>query len=121
MKKFLLYLTLTLTLLVFILVMNTGQYLKAPMGKEDNVPRYMKNVRIDIENSEWDSAKKNIKELDSAWHKVIPRIQFSVERTEINQLSVSLARLKGAINTENKAASLIELEEASKHWEQIDK
>ena len=44
--------------------------------------------------------------------------QFSMERNEINQLDVSLARAGAAI-TVRSAGALMELEEAARHWHNL--
>lgn len=47
------------------------------------------------------------------------RVQFSSERGEINELTTSIARLKGAIMAKDKPGALMELYEAYSHWNDL--
>ena len=49
---------------------------------------------------------QDIASIDFAWKKIIPRIQFSVERDEIYNISLNIARLRGSISAEDKTSTL---------------
>lgn len=116
MIKFLLYKILpTLTLVFFILIMNSGQTFQA----RDNILTYLPQVRSNINEDQWDKASQNLKSIQSAWGRVVKRIQFSVERDEINNLQHSLARLKGYIEAQDKSGAYAELEEVKETWEDL--
>ena len=55
------------------------------------------------------------------WDKVVNRVQFSAERNELDDLSMSIARLKGAIQAQDKPTGLTELSEAYEHWKNLGK
>ena len=44
-----------------------------------------------------------------------------MERSEKNDLNVSLARIKGDLDAESKTQALIELREAREHWDNLGK
>lgn len=121
MRRFLTIAIPIVTLALFICIMLSGSILKKPLGKNDDVPQAIENILQDINQDNWMEANKDIELLEKAWKKVIRRIQFSAERDEINYVSTSIARLRGAALVEDKANSVIELKEAYHHWRTIGK
>lgn len=105
-----------ITLVIFIVVMLSGNYFKRPIGKDDDVVGFIEIVIEDVNNENWVEADKNREKLKHAWSKIVKRIQFSSERSEMNELDASLARLKGAIMAKDKGLSLAELNVAYEHW-----
>jgi len=119
MKKFITFAIPIVTLTAFILLMLGGNYLKRPLNSSENVLAYTK---ISIEHAKverWDLLKQDVVNIDYAWKKIIPRIQFSVERDELYNISLNVARLKGAITSEDKASTLIELNEIIENWDEL--
>jgi hypothetical protein len=107
------------TLLLFICIMFSGNILKKPLGEDDNIPKSIDDIIEAVNNEAWDEANGKFRSLESAWDKLIFRVQFGSERDEINKLSTSIARLKGAMEAEDKAESLMELYEAYNHWDRL--
>lgn len=116
MKKFLAKGIPIITLVIFILVMLSGNYFKRPIGKNDDVVGFIEVIIKDVNNENWEEADKNREKLEDTWSKIVKRIQFSSERSEINELDASLARLKGAIMAKDKGLALVELNVAYEHW-----
>lgn len=108
-------------LLIFIAIMLSGNYLKRPLGKDDNLPKAIKVVMENVSEERWEEASKNTEILSDVWTKIIKRVQYSSERDEINALDVNIARLQGAILSKDKSSALIELSEAYEHWENLGK
>ncbi|BDR66019.1 hypothetical protein N072000002_02510 [Clostridium tetani] len=108
-----------ITLVIFILVMLSGNYLKRPIGKDDDVVGFIEIVIEDVNDENWEVADKNREKLEDAWNKIVKRIQFSSERSEMNELDASLARLKGAIMAKDKGLALAELNVAYEHWKSL--
>jgi hypothetical protein len=121
MRKFMVISIPIVTLAFFILIMLSGDFLKKPLGKDDNIPKIIEEITSDLNNENWEQVIKETEKLEAAWRKVIARIQFSGERDEINSLSMNIARLRGAITARNKSNALVELSEAYEHWEDIGK
>lgn len=105
---------------ISILVMLSGEILKKPMSSDDNFEKYIKNLEMDLKTSNWQDAEDNIKKLMVAWRKVQKRVQFSVERDDMNRLSLSLARIEGAVKSKNRDSALVDLYEALEHWENLE-
>lgn len=118
-RKFLVLTIPIVTLVLFVLVMFSGDFLKYPLGQDDNIPEAIATVMQDVNNENWDRARQSTDHLEKAWDKVVKRIQFSLERDEINAFSTSLARLQGALQAQDKSAMLIELNEAYEHWRDL--
>lgn len=119
MRKFLVAFIPIVTILVFIVVMLSGNYLKKTKVVNSSFVELVQLVEQDVNNDKWEEAKSHAEELQEVWDKLINRTQFSSERDEINELNVSLARLQGAIVANNKALAMDGLYEAYEHWDQL--
>ncbi|MEW9094289.1 MAG: DUF4363 family protein [Clostridiaceae bacterium] len=106
-------------LIVFIVIMLSGSYLKKPLGKDDNLPLIIEATIDQVNHENWKQVDENINLLDDAWKKIVKRIQYSSERDEINSLGASLARLRGAVMAQDKSSALMELNEAYEHWRNL--
>lgn len=121
MRKFLIVTIPIVTIALFICIMLSGSILKKSFGKNDDVSQCIDDMIQMVEKEAWDEASKNVEDLDKAWKKVKIRVQFSAERDELNYLSTNIARLRGAIEAEDKSNALMELNEAHSHWKDIGK
>lgn len=121
MRKFFVIFIPIAFLVISVLIMISGQYLKNPRGDWDDVPRHMDIITQAVKSDNWTLAEKNTSELETAWDAIVKRVQFSSERDEINALNVSLARLKSSISSRDKTLSLMELSETRQHWNDLGK
>ena len=119
MRRFLFYLVPSLILILSIAIMIGGPYLKNPKSDDENIAVYIEKVMEDIKNEHWEEAHENLEKLKSAWKKILPRIQFSIERDEAIEIDVNLARLKGLIFGKDQAAALAELNETAERWKNL--
>lgn len=116
MRKFFVIFTPIAIVAITALIMLSGEFLKKPTGDMDNVPKYMDTITKAVQSEDWKSAEENASKLEDAWKIIVKRVQFSGERNEINDLNVSIARIKASINVQDKSAALMELSEAGQHW-----
>ena len=121
MRKLLVIAIPIVVLVFFVLVMLSGDVLKQSLGKDDNVPQSIEAVIQDVSRDNWEAALQNTDALERVWDKVVTRVQFSVERNEINAFSTNIARLKGALQAKDKSIALTELNEAYEHWKDLGK
>jgi hypothetical protein len=121
MRKFLVIAIPIVTLVLFILVMESDIFLKRPLGKNDSIPNSIDAIVHDIQKDNWDKANKDTDNLSEVWKKIVKRVQFSSERDEINAFSINLARLRGSILAKDKSGAFSELYEAYEHWEDLGK
>lgn len=108
-----------LVMLLFALFLTSDWLTKQPTGSEDDVQLWLQTVQRDVLSADWEAADSDWRRLQAAWQRVTRRVQFTVERDEIRGLSLSLARLQGAILAEDQAAALSELGEAAEHWRDL--
>jgi hypothetical protein len=101
--------------------MISDNFLKKPMGTDDNMPEYIQSIMQDISGDKWNEASNKTEQLSKAWKKVVKRIQFSAEKDEMDALSTSIARLRGAIEAKDKPGAFMELNEIYQHWEDVGK
>ncbi|AOR23710.1 DUF4363 family protein [Clostridium taeniosporum] len=121
MRKFLVITIPIVTLIFFVAIMLSGGILKKSLVENHNIPESIQLIVQDVESENWENASDKVKLLSDTWEKIVKRIQFSSERDEINSFEASIARLTGAIMARDKSASLIELNEAYKHWDGLAK
>jgi len=108
-----------LTIVIFVMIMNGGLYMKKSRSELDNVLKHIETAKQKTKEGKWEEASLHTEKIEKAWKKVMPRIQFSVERDQINNFEVAIARLKGFLEAEDKAGSLAELSEAEEHWRDL--
>jgi hypothetical protein len=118
-KKYIIIAIPILMIAIFILIMVSDNFLKKPMGDDDDVPAFIQSIIQDIISDKWDSAEDKTEQLSKAWRKVVNRIQFSAEKDEINEFDMNLARLRGAIIAKDKSNAIMELTEAKEHWDNV--
>ena len=119
MKKFISYTIPIVTLTVFVLIMLSGNYFKKPRNSSEDVVSFVE-LSVGHANSEkWDKLEQDVTNIDFAWKKIIPRIQFSVERDEIYNISLNIASLRGSIASKDKSSTLIELNEIIENWNEL--
>src|SRR5690554_1185712 len=97
MRKFLIVAIPIVVLILFILIMHSGNILKRPLGQDDDIPQSINNMIEVVNNDSWEEASNRLKDLEKAWDKVVRRVQFGAERDEINKFYTCLARLQGAV------------------------
>jgi uncharacterized protein YfkK (UPF0435 family) len=120
MKKFIRYIPPAIILLVSIGIMTTGGVLKQPFGETDDVIKYINHIESNVKENKWEEAEENMGKLTDAWNKVKKRIQFSVERNELNDFTRNLARLKGAIIGRDTNGIWIELSAIKEDWNHLE-
>jgi hypothetical protein len=116
MRKFLVISIPIVTLILFIIIMLSDNYLKNPISNGDNIPLTIEEIRQEIEKDNWEESIKKTDNLSNAWDKVVKRIQFSAEKDEIDGFYMNLSRLRGAIAAMDKSNAFMELNEAYEHW-----
>ncbi len=119
MRKFLVIIIPIVTLILFVLIMFSGNILKHPLGKDDNIPESIQLIIQDIDSENWEEANIKTENLSNTWEKIVKRIQFSSERDEINSFSTNIARIRGTIMAKDKSSSFAELNEAYDHWKEL--
>lgn len=120
MQKLFYYLIALAILIAFVAIMNSGDYLRKPFSSHDNVALCVNNMEKHILNENWEEVNNDYKELKKAWGIVVKRIQFSVEKDEINYIKINMARLGAYIKVEDKAEALAELYELEEHWNNLN-
>lgn len=121
MKKLLLALIPIALLAFFITIMLSGNYFKKPRNPSEDIVSFMQSTVSNIDKEDWNNVNKDIVSLEKAWKSIVPRIQFSVERDEMYNIGVNIARLKGASAAKDKSGALMEIYEMKENWEELTK
>lgn len=121
MKKFITYFIPIVTLTIFVLIMLSGNYFEKPRNPSEDVIAFVELSIKHAKVEKWDTLSQDVVSIDYAWKKIIPRIQYSVETDEIQNINLNIARLRGSIASEDKASALIELNEIVENWDELTK
>jgi hypothetical protein len=119
MKKFISYSIPIIALAVFVLIMLSGSYLKKPRNSSEDVIAFTQISIVHAKAEKWDMLKDDVTSISTAWNKIIPRIQFSVERDEIYNINLNISRLRGSIASQDKSSTLMELYEIIENWNEL--
>lgn len=120
-RKWLIYLIPTVFLLFSIALMTGGSLLKEPFGEDDRLKEAIQKLEADVKNKQWKQARDHAQYALTAWNKVVNRIQFSVEREYMLEISGSLARIKGGIEAEDDKAIMEEIYFFYDLWDNLGK
>lgn len=105
-----------LVIVVSLFIMQGGSLIKGPTSAEDDVSGLMNTLERNVLAGEWGNAEAVARELVATWSEMIPRVQFSGERRELQDLTTSLHRLVGYTMAQDVGGALAELAEAREHW-----
>ncbi len=114
MNKVLGYLFPVLLLIIFIFIMNSSDFVK-----DDNINKYINLLNNKLINEQWDNTEIYFLKLENTWEKNVNLLQFSVERSEIRNISSAIARLQGSLTAKDKSEALIELSNIEHIWNQL--
>lgn len=108
-RKWLLYTIPILMLLLFGAIFNGGDFLKKPFGSDDRLLHSIQQLEKETKEKNWIEAKKRSTYATKAWNKISNRVQYSVERDYMYDISGTLARIKGGIEAEDDKAIIEEI------------
>lgn len=103
-----------LALAIFIMTMQPTRMEKQQFA------HHIQGMETHIKAEEWDNALNELQGLEEVFYQVRPRIQFSLERGEINDIELSFARIKGYLKAKDEAGALVSTLEARLHWLHLD-
>lgn len=106
-------------LIIFIFIMQGGCYYIYSLPDKDLIPRHVNQLETDLKAGQWDNAREDLQQLDTAWEKVIPAIQLHAEMDAIDGIKADLARLNGSIEAKDPGLALAEINELFEHWENL--
>lgn len=109
MNKLLLYALPLLFICLAALLLTGGGWLKKPLGHNDDLLLHIEHVETYIDALEWDKAKKAHRKAANAWDIISKRVQFSVERDDMQAIQETIAKIEGGIQEENPSQVYPEL------------
>ncbi|WP_179107225.1 DUF4363 family protein [Sediminibacillus massiliensis] len=118
-KKLSLTFALHFTLACFVAIMISGSYLKEPFGQDDQLYKRMTQLETHITKQDWDRAEADLIYLEKAWDKVSKRVQFSVEKGNMAEISGILARIEGGIVSRDISSTREEIHFFYYQWDEI--
>lgn len=118
-RRLLIYTLPILFLSVSIAVMISGGFLKQPLGEDDRLLETIQQLETHVQKKEWAKAKMAINHAIKAWQKIANRIQFSVERESMFEISGTLARIRGGIEAEDDKGVITEIYLFYELWDSL--
>jgi len=79
-----------------------------------------KLIEEQVIRAQWDEAESELRTLEKVYSAARPRIQFSMERNEMNDVEVSLTRLHSYLVAADSTGALVSTEEARYHWANLN-
>ncbi|KGM98456.1 hypothetical protein Z968_00455 [Clostridium novyi A str. 4552] len=120
-NRFIKYLIPVSLLVLFVIVMLSGRYLKEPKNSSDDMMSFVYSAIDNCNSENWDKVQYDTENIKSAWEKIQKRIQFSVERGQLYDMEINIARIRGAAKARDKNNLLIELIEIIENWNELSK
>ncbi|MCL7748380.1 DUF4363 family protein [Halalkalibacter alkaliphilus] len=119
MRKTLLYAVPVTFILVSLTLMISGGWLKEPMGDQDELLKSVQNIEQHVKRNEWQEAKREHTYTKKAWTIVSKRIQYSVGKESLSEVSQILSRMEGAIEANDANVTLVEAYSFYELWENL--
>ncbi len=101
--------------------MTSANLLKEPLGKDDRLLEAIQELEENVNHKRWQASQKNLVYAEKAWHKVVNRVQYSVEREYMYQISETLARMKGGIKAKDEETIMAEIYVFYDLWKNLGK
>lgn len=118
-NKFIKYLVPVSLLALFVIVMLSGKYLKQPRNSSDDMMSFVYSAIDNCKAENWDQVQYDTDNIKKAWEKIQRRIQFSVERGQLYDMEINIARIRGAAKARDKNNLMIELTEIIENWNEL--
>lgn len=118
-NKFIKYLVPVSLLALFVIVMLSGKYLKQPRNSSDDMMAFVYSAIDNCKAENWDQVQYDTDNIKKAWEKIQKRIQFSVERGQLYDMEINIARIRGAAKARDKNNLMIELTEIIENWNEL--
>ncbi|KGN01203.1 hypothetical protein Z969_08600 [Clostridium novyi A str. 4570] len=118
-NKFIKYLVPVSLLALFVIVMLSGKYLKQPRNSSDDMMAFVYSAIDNCKSENWDQVQHDTDNIKKAWEKIQRRIQFSVERGQLYDMEINIARIRGAAKARDKNNLMIELTEIIENWNEL--
>ncbi|ADL69695.1 conserved hypothetical protein [Thermoanaerobacterium thermosaccharolyticum DSM 571] len=104
--KYVVPLIVTITMLIIFVDITSYNYLYV---SSSSIEKKLEAIEKDIESEKWSSAKSYVNDLEKTWGKVNSKWAILIEHREIDDIDMSLSKLKSFIDSKNKDLSLAEL------------
>lgn len=109
MRKWTMLAVAVLLLVIFRSRPGLRQFLKQPLGKEDRLLEAVQSIEQHVEKKNWKQAKDKVEYASNAWRRIVNRIQYSVEREYMYDISGILSRIRGGIVAKDDASVMEEV------------
>lgn len=109
-----------LTIVLFVFVMNSGFLFLKPGGYD--LQAHLGKIRKDVLNGDWQSVENEMGRLEYMFgRKILPFVQFSVEKSELQEMEQSIWHIKGCIDSQDRNMALIYLRELEYVWKNLNR
>ncbi|AFK85054.1 MULTISPECIES: DUF4363 family protein [Thermoanaerobacterium] len=104
--KYVIPLITTITVLIILVDIASYNYL---YSSSNNMEKKLETIEQNIKSEKWMNAKANADDLEKTWGKISSKWAILIEHREIDDIDMSLSKLKSFIDTKDKDLSLSEL------------
>ncbi|SFE36551.1 protein of unknown function [Alteribacillus iranensis] len=118
-NKMLLYCIPTLFMLLSAALLAGGTWIKEPLGEKHDIMAQMEYMHSLIDKKEWEKASDEYDNVEASWETISKRVQFSVERDDLEAINETLAKIKGGMKQKDTSIVYPELYYFYELWEQL--
>lgn len=104
---------------VSVLALNSGTFLKRPLGSHDDVAAHLRQLLDHTEGERWEDAGGAVYGLSEAWRRVRGRVRLTSTLEEVETFDLELAGLRGALETGDAALARISAHRLLALWEDL--
>ena len=102
-----------------ILNISSCALLKKPIDNKTGFSDHLKQTEVYIRNEEWEKAKTSLENNTKTWKELKPLFQIDIDHDYVNNIEEYFTKLKGYIDTKEKADSLTIILLIQDIWENI--
>ncbi len=107
-------------LILSVFIMEGGRFFKN-LGEGKKVNEIIESIKLDLEKENFTDAKNKIFELKRIFNYKTKIIQFSVERDEIYEFTISLVKLENYIENKERNDAITEIDVLKEYWNELGK
>ncbi len=116
MKKFLFF---SLLLCFGATVTTSCALLRQPLDRMSGFSRYLKQTERSVRQENWGQATIQSQNASKAWYRVKPYLQIDIDHDYINDIEDDFTRLRGYIESRDKAESLASIFLIESNWSNV--
>ena len=106
-------------LLIACLVLSSCALFRQPLDKWSGFSNHLQKIENSIRHEQWQDAAGGLQKAMAAWKRIKPFLQVDIDHDYVNDIEADFIRLRGNIETKEKADSLENILLIQDNWQNI--